>query len=163
MFWRRPPVLNVMVSAHPAQLLSMPKISYFVWGVPVTAYVDPHMQAMSAASLVAGDVLIAFSYTGRAPEILTSVRIARQQGVDVVAVTMANTPLAVIASHPICLPRIEDTDQYTPSTSRLLQLVVVDILEIGVALRRGPSLSFKLKRMKDVLQQVRGASAPVES
>ena len=134
----------------------------FRLGVPVTAYVDPHMQAMSAASLNPGDVLISFSYTGRAREILASARIAREQGVDVVAVTVAGTPLADIASHPICLPRIEDTDQYTPGTSRLLQLIVVDVLEIGVAQKRGPGLSPKLRRIKDVLQQVREANSPAD-
>jgi RpiR family carbohydrate utilization transcriptional regulator len=120
------------------------------------------MQVMSAASLVAGDVLMAFSYTGRAREILNSAGIARQQGAFVVAVTMAGTPLAQLATHPIGLPFIEDTEQYTPMLSRLLQLVVVDILEIGIALCRGPSLSFRLRRMKDALSLVREPNATAE-
>jgi RpiR family carbohydrate utilization transcriptional regulator len=44
--------------------------------------------------------------------------------------------------------------------SRLLQLVVVDILEIGVALRRGPGLVPHLRRMKDALRGLRQDSRP---
>ena len=124
---------------------------FFRLNVPVVAYVDPHMQLMSAASLTGSDVLVSFSYTGRAREIVNAARLARSREASVVAVTTPNTPLAAIASHPICLPVIEDTDHFTPTTSRLLQLVIVDILEIGVALRRGPGLTAHLRRLKEAL------------
>jgi RpiR family carbohydrate utilization transcriptional regulator len=127
----------------------------FRLNVPVTAYVDPHMQAMSASSLKRGDVVLAFSYTGRAREVIEAAQLARRQGATVIAVTTAATPLAGTATLSIALPAIEDTEQFTPMVSRLLQLVVVDILEIGVALRRGPSLFPHLKRMKESLRAVR--------
>ncbi len=127
----------------------------FRLNVPVTAYVDPHMQVMSASSLKRGDVVIAFSYTGRAREVIEAAQVARRQGATVIAVTTPGTPLAGAASVPLLLPAIEDTEQFTPMISRLLQLVVVDILEIGVALRRGPSLFPHLRRMKESLRSVR--------
>jgi len=127
----------------------------FRLNVPVTAYVDPHMQVMSASSLKRGDVVIAFSYTGRAREVIEAAQVARRQGATVIAVTTSGTPLAGAASVPLLLPAIEDTEQFTPMISRLLQLVVVDILEIGVALRRGPSLFPHLRRMKESLRSVR--------
>ena len=127
----------------------------FRLNVPVTAYVDPHMQAMSASSLKRGDVVLAFSYTGRAREVIEAAQLARRQGATVIAITTAGTPLAGTATLSIELPAIEDTEQFTPMISRLLQLVVVDILEIGVALRRGPSLFPHLKRMKESLRAVR--------
>lgn len=128
---------------------------FFRLNVPTVAYVDPHMQIMSAASLTCGDALVSFSYTGRAREVVNAARLARQREASVVAVTTPGTALAEIASHPICLPVIENTEHYTPMTSRLLQLVIVDILEVGVALRRGPSLSHHLRRLKDALLQAR--------
>ncbi len=127
----------------------------FRLNVPVTAYVDPHMQIMSASSLKRGDVVLAFSYTGRAREVIEASQLARRQGATVIAVTTAGTPLAGVSSVPLLLPAIEDTEQFTPMISRLLQLVVVDILEIGVALRRGPSLFPHLRRMKESLRTVR--------
>jgi len=128
--------------------------------VPVTAYVDPHMQTMSAASLTQGDVVLAFSYTGRARDVIEATKLARRQGALVIAVTTADTPLAAAATHPIIVPSIEDTEHYTPMISRLLQLVVVDILEIGVALRRGPGLVPHLRRMKDALRGLRQDRSP---
>ena len=136
---------------------------FFRLNVPVVAYIDPHMQLMSAAGLVCGDVLVSISYTGRTQEIINAARMARSREASVVAVTTANSALAEIASHPICLPWIEDTELYTPMTSRLLQLVVVDILEIGVALRRGPGLSCHLRRLKDALVQARRQPSMAES
>lgn len=133
---------------------------FFRLNVPVVAYVDPHMQIMSAASLNCGDALVSFSYTGRAREVVNAARLAREREASVVAVTTPGTALAEIASHPICLPVIEDTEQYTPMTSRLLQLVVVDILEVGVALRRGPSLSPHLRRLKEALAHARLDATP---
>ena len=110
---------------------------------------------MSASSLKRGDVVLAFSYTGRAREVIEAAQLARRQGATVIAITTAATPLAGTATLSIELPAIEDTEQFTPMISRLLQLVVVDILEIGVALRRGPSLFPHLKRMKESLRAVR--------
>jgi RpiR family carbohydrate utilization transcriptional regulator len=127
----------------------------FRLNVPVTAYVDPHMQIMSATSLSAGDVVLAFSYTGRAREVIDASLLARSGGAAVVAVTTADTPLALAATHPLILPAVEDTEHFTPMISRLLQLVVVDILEIGVALRRGPDIFPHLRRMKEALRSVR--------
>lgn len=123
--------------------------------VPVTAYVDPHMQIMSATSLKAGDVVLAFSYTGRARDVIKASQMARGQGASVIAVTTADTPLAMVATHPLLLPAVEDTEKFTPMISRLQQLIMVDVLEIGVALRRGPDLLPHLRRMKQALKSVR--------
>jgi RpiR family carbohydrate utilization transcriptional regulator len=133
----------------------------FRLNVPVTAYVDPHMQIMSASCLRRGDVVLAFSYTGRAREVIEATQVARRQGATVIGVTTAGTPLAGAVTVPILLPAIEDTEQFTPMISRLLQLVVVDILEIGVALRRGPSLFPHLRRMKESLRGLR--HSPLEN
>lgn len=127
----------------------------FRLNVPVTAYVDPHMQVMSASSLKRGDVVLAFSYTGRAREVIEAAGVARRQGATVIGITTPGSPLAGVVSVPVLLPAIEDTEQFTPMISRLLQLVVVDMLEIGVALRRGPSLFPHLRRMKETLRTVR--------
>lgn len=123
--------------------------------IPVTAYIDPHMQIMSATSLTVGDVVLAFSYTGRAREVIAAANLARGQGAAVIALTTAGTPLAAAATHPVLLPSVEDTEHFTPMVSRILQLVMIDILEIGVALRRGPALFPHLRRMKQALHEAR--------
>ena len=42
----------------------------------------------------------------------------------------------------------EDTERYTPMVTRLLQLVVIDILAIGLALRMGETASLQLEKSK---------------
>lgn len=128
---------------------------FFRLGVPVIAHNDVHMQAMSASGMKAGEVLVSFSYTGRTLDIINAAEIARSKGALVVAVTTEGSPLSRIATHPIGLPMFENISVYTPMLSRILQTVVVDILEIGVALRRGPELIEKLRHIKESLIPLR--------
>ncbi|MCO3897258.1 transcriptional regulator, partial [Pseudomonas aeruginosa] len=46
----------------------------------------------------------------------------------------------------------EDTDIYTPLTSRIAHLVVIDVLAMGVAMARGPDLVNHLKSVKRSLR-----------
>ena len=46
----------------------------------------------------------------------------------------------------------EDTDVYSPMTTRLAQLTLIDVLSIGVALRLGPELTIRLERARDSLR-----------
>ena len=47
---------------------------------------------------------------------------------------------------PIEISVDEDTDVYTPMTTRLAQLAIIDALSVGVAMRQGPELIEKLER-----------------
>jgi transcriptional regulator, RpiR family len=49
----------------------------------------------------------------------------------------------------------EDTEIYTPLTSRIAHLVVIDVLAMGVAMARGPSLVNHLKSVKRSLRSLR--------
>jgi RpiR family carbohydrate utilization transcriptional regulator len=53
----------------------------------------------------------------------------------------------------------EDTDAYLPMTSRIVQLVLLDVLATGVALRRGERLLPHLARIKDSLKATRSGEA----
>jgi DNA-binding MurR/RpiR family transcriptional regulator len=55
----------------------------------------------------------------------------------VIAVTRQRSPVADKSDIVITIPEVEDPDQYTPMASRIAQLLVVDILAIGVAMQRG--------------------------
>jgi len=46
----------------------------------------------------------------------------------------------------------EDTDIFSPMTSRVSHLAIGDILAVGLALARGPALADKLAQAKDVLE-----------
>ena len=66
---------------------------FFRFGIPTIAYGDLYMQAASAALLGKGDVIVAVSKSGRAPELLRVLDVAAA-GAKVIAITSSNTPLA---------------------------------------------------------------------
>ncbi len=128
---------------------------FFRLDIPSIAYCDPHMQTMSASILGARDVVVAISHTGRSPSVVESARLAVESRATVIAITSSGSPLAEVVEIPLCVDAPEDTDVYTPMISRLAHLVVIDVLATGVAMRRGPAIAGRLRKMKDNLRRKR--------
>ncbi len=124
---------------------------FFRLGAPVAAYSDPHTHSMAAAMMRPGDVVVAISHTGRSGDLLVSARLALETGAQVIAVTAADSPLAELATVALCSDTSEDTDTYIPMTSRIVDLAIIDILAVGVALRRGPELVQQLQKTKRIV------------
>ena len=109
---------------------------FFRFGIPTIAYGDPYMQAASAALLGKDDVIVAVSKSGREPELLRVLEAAMQAGAQVIAVTSSNTPLARRATVALEKDHIEIRESELSMVSRILHLVMIDILAVGVAIRR---------------------------
>lgn len=124
---------------------------FFRLGIPCNFYFDPHMQCMSASNMGADDVIVAISHTGRTKELIENTRIARKGGVIVLGITASASPLAQECSQVLGVDIEEDTDVFPPMISRLAHLLLIDILVIGVALRRGQQVTERLQRMKKAL------------
>ncbi len=136
---------------------------FFRLGVTSAAVSDGHMQVMSATMLKAGDCAVIISNSGRSRDLLDVAEIARKKGATVIVITASGSPLArqaqghagsilLAADHP------EDADRYSPMVSRLLHLLVIDILATGVALRLGSAqLRPMLQEIKKNLRQRRYA------
>lgn len=133
---------------------------FFRLAVPSVAYADPHQQAIAAAALAEGDCLVVFSQTGRTRDLARVAASAHDGGAAVIAVTRAGSPVARAATLTIAVPDVEDPDLYTPMVSRIVQLAVVDMLAIGVAMRRGPEFVAHLKRLHDSLAGLRFPREP---
>lgn len=124
-------------------------------GVPVTAYSDGHVHGIAASLLGPGAVVIAISHTGRSQDLLASVATARERGATVIAITAPGSPLAERATVALFADVQEDTATYRPMASRLAHLAILDILALGLALRRGPALQGELRRGKRALRAKR--------
>jgi glucokinase len=109
---------------------------FFRFGIPTIAYGDLYMQGASAALLGKGDVIVAISKSGRAPELLRVLEVAMQAGAQVIAITSSNTPLAKGATVALETDHIEIRESQLSMISRILHLVMIDILAVGVAIRR---------------------------
>ncbi|MDB5761484.1 MAG: helix-turn-helix domain, rpiR family protein [Herminiimonas sp.] len=127
---------------------------FFRSGIPTVAYTDPHIHSISAALLQKGDVVVAISQRGSSPLLLRSVQLARRAGADVVALTPSGTPLAELATVLVPIDLRFDADPYTPISARLAHLVVIDILAVGLALKRGPEFRRKMQSAQKALQKL---------
>ena len=139
---------------------------FFRLGVNAAAISDGHVQVMSATMLGAGDCAVVISNSGRSRDLIDAADIARRKGAAVIAITASGSPLAQLAlgnsqillaaDHP------EDYDRYSPMVSRLLHLLIIDVLSTGVALRLGPGLRPVLQEIKHNLRQRRyvGPASP---
>ncbi|AOJ79793.1 transcriptional regulator [Burkholderia savannae] len=128
---------------------------FFRLGVPSVAYSDPHTFSMSAALLGANDVVVAISNTGRTRDIVDAARAARACGAKVISITHSHSPLAQLSTVSLASNVAEETDVFSPMTSRMSHLAIGDILAVGVALRRGPELVDRLGRAKEAITRRR--------
>lgn len=128
---------------------------FFRLDTPVVAYTDVMMQRMSAAGAGRGEVFVIISYTGRSIASIETAKLARDAGATVIGITTPGSGLAQHCSLVIAVETVEDTDIFTPALSRLLHLVIIDLLATGVTLKRGPGFIEHLKKMKNSLKATR--------
>jgi len=126
---------------------------FFRLGVHAQAVSDGHVQVMSATMLQPGDAAVVISNSGRSRDLLDVADIARRKGATLVAVTASGSPLALLARHAgavlLAADHPEDADRYSPMVSRLLHLMIVDILTTGVALKLGSA------RLRPILAEIK--------
>lgn len=128
---------------------------FFRLGVNAVAYSDGHVQLMAATMLGPGDCAVIISNSGRSRDILDVAEVARKKGATTIVITSSGSPLARAGEILLAVDHPEDYDRYSPMVSRLLHLIVIDILTTGVALRLGPTLRPMLQEIKRNLRSKR--------
>ena len=103
-------------------------------GIRASVQDDTHMMAMSASLLRAGDVVVAFSHSGRTSGVLDSVQIARANRASVIAVTnYASSPLAEMSDVVLCATAQGSYLTSENAAARIAQLNIMDAIFIAVA------------------------------
>jgi RpiR family carbohydrate utilization transcriptional regulator len=129
---------------------------FFRLGVNTTAYSDGHMQVMSASVLKAGDCVVVVSNSGRTRDLMDACDIARKNGAITIVITASGSPLASAGHIHLSADHPEGYDKYSPMVSRLLHLMIIDILATAVALRIGSAtLQPMLSEMRQNLRSKR--------
>lgn len=131
---------------------------FFRLQISSAAYTDPHIQRMSAISLGSGDVVVAISQSGETQALLQSVELAREAGANVIGLAPQNTSLSRLCNLAIYVNMEEDLESFTPVSSRIAHLVVIDVLATGVALHRKPLLKEHLERLEKSQKALRNPS-----
>jgi RpiR family carbohydrate utilization transcriptional regulator len=125
---------------------------FFRLGFNTISHSDGHMQIMSASLLGPGDCLVVFSNSGRTRDLLDSCEIAKKNGATTIVVTASGSPLSSAGKIHLSADHPESYERFSPMVSRLLHLMIVDVLATAVALRIGSAqLEPMLRSMKQNL------------
>ena len=109
---------------------------FFRFRIPTSSYGDSHLFTLAAELLNPGDVVVAISSSGRLPELLAAVDTALASGADVIAITSSKSPLAKKATVCLAVDHSEDSTTFLSMISRILQLLLIDIMSVGISLGR---------------------------
>jgi len=124
---------------------------FFRLGIPCTALTDPPSILQFAAIAETQDVLVITSHTGDWPELIRASEIARSRGATVIALTNPYSPLAAACRIVFDCPALEDSSVYTPMSSRLAHLALLDALQVALALAMGSTAVERLRLSKEAL------------
>jgi RpiR family carbohydrate utilization transcriptional regulator len=126
-----------------------------LFGVPCRFQPDYHQQIMAASMMKRGDVALVISNTGRTRQIVEVAEVARAKGAKVIGLVGAQGPVSAQCDVTLLVETLDNTNVYTPTTSRIAALVMIDILSTAVALGRDDAHSLRLQEMKRQLNAAR--------
>ena len=146
---------NYSVVAQDAQF------KFLRFGIACNACTDPRLQVLAAKVMGPKDVAVIISGHGRSNDLLQVADAAQARGATVIAITASQSPLARKADLALIVDHVELLDTHVPMVSRILHLLVIDILAVGVAMRRsgGAGMASAAETDLPALASRRGATA----
>ena len=153
--WRKKKRLEIYGVGNSGVVAQDAQHKFLRLGISSHASSDTHLQVIGATMLAQGDCAILISNSGRTKDLLEVAQIAENNGATIIAITSSHTPLSQISHIHLAADNLEGSDFYTPMASRLLHLLIIDILATAAALNMGESLSEKLKHLQNNMQNKR--------
>ncbi|RLA42766.1 MAG: transcriptional regulator [Gammaproteobacteria bacterium] len=126
---------------------------FFRLGIPCSFATDTPIIVQTAAVLGTDDVMVVTSHTGNWPDVVRAVNTATENGAFVIALTDPRSSLAAAASLVFECQSHEDTSIYTPMSSRLAHLALLDALQVVLALKMGQTAETNLQKSKRALAE----------
>lgn len=130
---------------------------FFRLGVPCVAHADGPTMLQAASIADAADCFVAISNSGRSPEIVQACATVAAGPACLITITAPASPLSRLAHIAVDVDTHEDGNVYTPTNSRLAHLLVLDILQVSVALRLGDDARENLRKTNQVLADAKTA------
>ncbi len=98
-------------------------------GYDAVAYSDNHMQAISAAHVDAGCVVVGISHSGSSRDIIDSLNIAKSNGAITVAITnIGKSPIYKVVDYALRTVSDETTYSIFGMNARIAQLALIDAI-----------------------------------
>lgn len=138
---------NLLLAARRIEFYPIGEHSYLVedaihnflrLGISVTALPSRRLQLLSARLLSADDVVIVAATNDHLDESLSAIDAVLERGAKVIALTSSQSALVKRATVAINIDYAEDDTTQLPMISRILFLLVIDILAVGVAMQKHP-------------------------
>ena len=125
---------------------------FFRLGLPCTAVIDTPTILQQAAIAEPRDVFVFTSQTGQLKELSDAAEIARENGATVIGLTDPESDLAGHIEILFPCSAQPNANVYTPTSSRLAHLALMDALHAALAIALGRKAVDRLNRCKDALQ-----------
>lgn len=125
---------------------------FFRLGFPCNCFRDGPTLLQAAAIADSSYAIIAISKNGTPSAVVDAATEARRNGAYVISLTSPSSALADASDLVILIDTDEDTGNYTPMSSRLAQLAVLDVLQVAFALKLGSIGIQKQERAKAILR-----------
>lgn len=121
-------------------------------GLASNAYLDPHLQLISAATIGPRGVVMAITYVGGMPSLLEAVDVARSQGATIIALTQPGSQLAGMSDIVLSVEVAPDPVMPVGPEAYLAHLTVIEILTVLVAQRLGDKAVNRLSNIQHTLE-----------
>lgn len=113
------------------------KSKFYRLGVNVQSFTERHEQILAGSLAKQDDVFIFFSSSGKTTDLIETCHIVNSTGASTVAIAPINSALYVLSRFGLSLENWELFETCSPMLSRILQLVVLDILATCFAIKVG--------------------------
>ncbi len=130
-------------------------------GIAASSCSDPQVQEVSASMLKPGDVAVVISNSGRLRHLAPAVEAAINAGATVISLAPSNSQLAKRAHLAIPVEHDETSTTHIPMVSRILLLLLIDMLAVGVSLNRSsPFAELQRQAKRGILTHTLSGNTP---
>jgi len=125
-------------------------------GIRASVFDDTHMMAMSANLLGPGDVVVAFSHSGRSSGLVDAAQLAKSNGAAIVLVSNYESgPIAELADAVLCSAAQGSPLTGENAAARIAQLNIMDAVFVAVAQKGYAQAESNLARTMAAVQPKR--------
>jgi RpiR family carbohydrate utilization transcriptional regulator len=125
---------------------------FFRLGVPCSTMTNAPGVRQLASISQSNDVFVTISNSGQSADLIGATRLAAERGAHSIVVTDPRSELARYGTVVLACSEQDETNIYTPMNSRIAQLVVLDVLQVSLALALGDNAARYLQLSKQALQ-----------
>jgi glucokinase len=105
-------------------------------GIPSSVYADASLIALAVVALTPSAAVIVLSADGQSEDLVAAARLAQSRSNKVIGLCPTHCALALNCDVLLAVDHAENNADQMPMISRVLQLLVIDILTLGVVTQR---------------------------